>query len=190
MAFKTWTAGEVLTASDVNTYLGKQGVIVCTSGTRPGSPVEGMTIFETDTDRHQFYNGTGWQGIKPGAASATVATSQTTASTSYADLATVGPAATIITGTSALVILTAQISSSIVDSGYMGFAVSGATTVSPGDAQALHSTSSVANHADQQSALYVVTGLTAGSNTFTAKYRQNGASTGTYVNRSIAVIPL
>ncbi len=60
MAFKTFTAGSVLTASDVMTYLMKQVVIACTSGTRPSSPAEGMTIYETDTDRYGVHNGTDW----------------------------------------------------------------------------------------------------------------------------------
>ncbi|MEU4589990.1 hypothetical protein [Micromonospora aurantiaca (nom. illeg.)] len=60
MAFKTFSAGDVLTASDVNTYLMKQVVIVCTSGTRPSSPVEGMTIYETDTDVLRVHNGSNW----------------------------------------------------------------------------------------------------------------------------------
>ena len=62
MAFKTFVAGAVLTASDVNTYLAKQAVIVCTSGTRPTSPPEGMTIYETDTDKLLVYTTatTGW----------------------------------------------------------------------------------------------------------------------------------
>lgn len=63
MAFKTFTAGAVLTASDVNTYLMKQSVIVCTSGTRPSSPVEGMMIVETDTDRVLVYDGSAWQRL-------------------------------------------------------------------------------------------------------------------------------
>lgn len=62
MAFKTFTAGAVLTASDVNTYLAKQAVVVCTSTTRPSSPPEGMTIYETDTDKLLSYttSTTGW----------------------------------------------------------------------------------------------------------------------------------
>lgn len=82
MAFKTFTAGEVLTASDVNTFLGKQAVIVCTSGTRPAAPVEGMTIYETDTDKLLAYDGAVWnlpKNVAGGAlaAPAQVATSQT-----------------------------------------------------------------------------------------------------------------
>lgn len=59
MAIKTFTAAP-LTASDVNTYLMKQAVITCTSGTRPGSPVNGMTIYETDTSRYMTWNGSAW----------------------------------------------------------------------------------------------------------------------------------
>jgi hypothetical protein len=61
--FKTFTAGAVLTASDVNTYLAKQAVVVCTSTTRPTSPPEGMAIYETDTDKVLVYTTatTGWQ---------------------------------------------------------------------------------------------------------------------------------
>lgn len=60
MPFKTFVAGEVLTAADVNTFLAKQAVIVCTSGTRPAAPVEGMAIYETDTDRFLTYDGATW----------------------------------------------------------------------------------------------------------------------------------
>jgi len=60
VAFKTFTVGEVATASDVNTYLMKQAVIVATSGTRPSSPPEGMTIYETDTDCLLSYDATTW----------------------------------------------------------------------------------------------------------------------------------
>ena len=60
MAFKTFVAGDVLTASEVNTYLAKQAVIVCTAATRPASPVEGMSIYETDTDLRLIYDGSSW----------------------------------------------------------------------------------------------------------------------------------
>lgn len=61
MVFKTFGSGEVLTSSDVNTYLMKQVNIVCTSATRPASPVEGMVVYETDTDRIYVYDGSAWQ---------------------------------------------------------------------------------------------------------------------------------
>ena len=62
MAFKTFTNGSVLTDSDLNTYLMKQVVVACTSGTRPASPPEGMCIYEADTDRIMTYN-TSWREI-------------------------------------------------------------------------------------------------------------------------------
>lgn len=56
MGFKLWSTNELLTSSDVNTYLMKQSVIVCTSGTRPGSPNDGMLVWETDTERYSSWN--------------------------------------------------------------------------------------------------------------------------------------
>jgi hypothetical protein len=62
MAFKTFAPG-VLTSSDVNTFLMRQSVIVCTAATRPASPNEGMTIYETDTDKYLGYTGTAWKEV-------------------------------------------------------------------------------------------------------------------------------
>lgn len=59
MPFKTFTPA-VLTSAEVNTYLMQQAVIACTSSTRPASPVDGMTIYETDTDSYATYNGSSW----------------------------------------------------------------------------------------------------------------------------------
>lgn len=59
MPFKTFTPS-VLTAAEMNDYLMKQAVITCTSGTRPSSPVKGMTIYETDNDQYVTYNGSAW----------------------------------------------------------------------------------------------------------------------------------
>lgn len=60
MPIKTFAPG-VLTSSDVNTYLMNQAVITCTSTTRPASPSEGMTIYETDTDQYLTYTGAAWR---------------------------------------------------------------------------------------------------------------------------------
>jgi hypothetical protein len=57
--FKTFTNGSILSDADLNDYLMTQAVIICTSGTRPASPHEGMFIYETDANRYQSYNG-GW----------------------------------------------------------------------------------------------------------------------------------
>lgn len=59
MALLTFTAGTQLPAASMNS-LAKQVVITCTSGSRPGSPNAGMTIYETDTNRVLCWNGSAW----------------------------------------------------------------------------------------------------------------------------------
>jgi hypothetical protein len=121
------------------------------------------------------------------ASGATVATSQTTASLAYADLATAGPAVTVVTGAKAIVTLTAQLQNSGASAAFMAYAISGATTLAAADATALFNNNPNTS-IWQASASYMQTGLTPGSNTFTAKYRVTG-NTGTFLNRSIIVEP-
>jgi hypothetical protein len=96
--------------------------------------------------------------------------------TSYGDLTTpaglVGPIVTVDVSSAreALVIVTAQ-ESGDGQGCYMSFAVSGATTMDPGDVQSL---SSVGPFLSQGSATYLITGLNPGRNTFTGKYRTDG----------------
>lgn len=117
----------------------------------------------------------------------TVATSQTTTSATYGDLTTVGPAVTATTGANAIVILSANISNSASDASLMGYAISGATTLAASDNTALGSANT--GFGIQSSYIAVQTGLTAGSNTFTAKYRTTGG-TATFVNRVLTVFAL
>ena len=59
--FNTFVAGHILTASEMNSYLMKQSVIVCdSSADYPGSPVEGMVIFDKALNRGLFYTGAAW----------------------------------------------------------------------------------------------------------------------------------
>jgi hypothetical protein len=120
----------------------------------------------------------------PTPSSTTVATSQTTTSATYGALATAGPSTTVtITSGNALVTLTASITANSPCN--MSFNAGG---FSAADAQSLQLFTG--GQAVQLSAIYYVTGLTAGSNTFTAVYRsQNGLATCTFANRSIIVIP-
>lgn len=118
---------------------------------------------------------------------ATVGTSQTTTSTSYTNLATVGPAVTVTTGTSALVLWGCEMSNSTTGiSVAMGFAVSGASSVAATDANCQKWTAT-ANYPLQASRV-VLQSLVAGSNTFTGQYRVD-ANTGTFSQRTINVIP-
>ena len=62
--FKTFIAGAVLGATDLNTYLMQQSTMVFASGTARSSaitsPSEGMVSYITDVDQIQTYNGSAW----------------------------------------------------------------------------------------------------------------------------------
>lgn len=128
----------------------------------------------------------------PGSAQSFVTTSQSTTSTSFTDLAT-SQSITLTTGTKVMVVLTSNIRTSTGgDSAFMGFEVSGASTVSATTTKAIQMTpdEQVAFFPDMQiSAVYFQT-VTAGSNTFTAKFRCTGGSSATFANRQLLVIDL
>lgn len=117
-------------------------------------------------------------------------TAQTSTSTAYADLATVGPDITITTGTAALVGASCtQSVNSAAANVYMSWAFSGASTVAASDDWALQMNSDTSGQTLHATSWYLHTGLTAGSNTITAKYRVT-AGTGTWSRRSLIVIAL
>lgn len=120
----------------------------------------------------------------------TVDTSETTTSTSYVDLATVGPQITATTGDKALLLYAVQMNNSVSGSASLAsWAVSGASAVSAGDATSLN-VDTAANFQDVRAAdIRRVTGLTGGSNTFTLKYKVS-ANTGTFQRRHLVLIGL
>jgi hypothetical protein len=122
----------------------------------------------------------------PASASANVSTSESTTSTSYTDLTTAGPAVTITTGTKALVIVSARLEVNTGASSYASYAVSGATTIAASDNVAVEA-GTITTGMSRASRL---TTLTAGSNTFTMKYRTSPTRTGTFESREIIVIDL
>ena len=120
---------------------------------------------------------------------ASVGTGQTSASTTYVDLATVGPQVTVTTLTTAWVDLSAYISNTGGGSNqWMAVAVSGATTIPAADSNAITS-GSPATYAYSLGGGVLVAGLTPGANTFTAKYR-TVAGTGTWEYRNLRVTAL
>jgi hypothetical protein len=120
-----------------------------------------------------------------------VSTSETTASTTYADLATGGPALTATTGTRALVFLSAEMSNvNATADCYASVDVSGASTFVATDARAVRFKSVASNDRGRLGiATMYDSSLTPGASTFTMKYRVS-AGTGTFLNRHIAVIAL
>jgi hypothetical protein len=190
---KTFTAGETLTASDVNTFLMEQSVMVFGGTAARASAIptasEGMFSYQTDDNTFDAYTGAAWVSLVPQAA--VVTTSQTVTSTSYVDLATVGPTVTMRTGTSVLVTVGAWLIANAGTSAFMSFAISGATTLAASDDNCLmySNESTTTNFGSRTSRQVLVTGLTAGVNTFTTKYRVS-AGTGTIALRHISVQPL
>jgi hypothetical protein len=120
-----------------------------------------------------------------------VATSQTTSSTTYTDLTTAGPAVTVTTGTKALVIVTGNINcNSTNDRPFMSFEVSGATTIAASDINAAIANVYNNNFKSFRFSAATVVTLTAGSNTFTAKYRGDSGAIFTFLDREIFVMNL
>jgi len=138
-------------------------------------------------------NGTSasWGAVSavPANSTATVATLQSTTSTTYTDLATAGPAVTITTGTKALVILSATLKWGTAATPYMGYAVSGSTTTAVTDITALQIANGNSFTGARVSSVSSVA-LTAGSNTFTAKYKTSNGNSVDFSDRQIIVINL
>jgi hypothetical protein len=129
----------------------------------------------------------------PASATASVVTQQNTTSTSFTDLTTAGPAVTLTTGTKVLVIVTCWLTNGTSQGdAESDFAVSGATTRAANEETSLYFKGDAANTScglRASSATYLT--VTAGSNTFTVKYRrQAGVGTATFKNRQITVIDL
>jgi hypothetical protein len=126
-----------------------------------------------------------------GGASADVSTAESTTSNTFADLATVGPAATVDVPASGKVrvVVIAEIKSSANDiSNLMSFAMSGANAAAAADANAANGRSTVYSDGMRET---ILTGLAPGSTSFTAKYRTGGSTTtGTFTRRRITVTPL
>lgn len=126
-----------------------------------------------------------------GVAGAVVATSETTQSGTYADLATTTDTVTVTIGNSgmALVMLYSSMSCN-AGTLYVSYAVSGATTSAAADSKALIFAQQNGFPVGAFGGAFMETGLTAGSTTFKMKYRTTRTDyAATFVNRRIAVIP-
>lgn len=60
MADFTFVDGNAPTATNWNTNVRDQLVVICTSSTRPAAPVTGRAIYETDTLREMRWDGATW----------------------------------------------------------------------------------------------------------------------------------
>lgn len=162
---------------------------VCTSSNRPANPYDGMMIYETDTKTVLVWNNAAWVCLTP--KGATINTNQSSTNTSYVDLATAGPSVTINTGTTALVTVSSvgYNSASAGNTAKIGVAVSGATTLSASDNFCAQTSFWTSNAGVTIASSFVLTGLTAGSNTFKMQYKTDGGTIN-YFNRYIVVVGL
>ena len=116
-------------------------------------------------------------------------TSETTTSTSYVDLDTVGPTVTVTTGTRALLLFSCQFQSDTTGcTMLMSIDISGNTTIAAADTGALQLDGILEDKTNRMSLCNFVDELTPGENTFTAKYRTSGPN-GTFSDRNLTVIP-
>lgn len=159
---------------------------VAVSAAAPGSPAAFDTWWDTTNKLLKVRDSTNtfWITITP--VSATVGTNEATTSTSFTDLATAGPAVTLLTGTAVDISFGASAQNS-TDSPAMSFAVSGATTLAANTVRGIGSPPNATNPFSMTRSMRL-TGLTAGSNTFTAKYEtQLNSTSSTFSNRDIRV---
>jgi hypothetical protein len=209
MAFVTptnVTVGSVLTASKYNQEVVANGLagqpIFTNEAGRDAaipSPYEGQRVYLTaptvpaatgtttavPTGVTTIYNGSVWVcTTELGASSATDAT--TTSASFVTTLTSDGTAVavTLVTGTTAAICLGFVGNVSGPNTQILTYSVSGATTVAAADENGLLMGASATNLSSHRS--QVITGLTAGTNTFTLNYRTTGG-TATYVERWLMV---
>jgi len=214
MAWTTPTnaaTGDVLTATRynaevvANTFAG--GPIYTTEALRDAaitSPFEGQRAYITastiataagqttviPTGVQTIYNGSVWVCVtQVGAVTDTTCSTVTTAS--FADPSTAGntnPTVTLVTGTSAIVDINSTLYNSTAGAyNYVSFSVSGATTLAGSEGNSYYYSSTGGTPADQHTGRrFIITGLTAGTNTFTMKYKV-GSGTGQYNRRTLIV---
>lgn len=168
---KTWATNDVLLAAELNMYLRDNLLELSPAkATTPGSifTVTAPNLIAERIPVTDF-----------------IATSESTASTSYVDLATVGPTVTCETTSKAIVFTYCHLLCSTGDSAWMSYEVTGATDFQAPD----HVAVMLQNTGGQRAQAAILHGtLVPGINTFTAQYRVT-AGTGTWSDRRIMVLP-
>ena len=212
MAIETFTSGQILTAAQMNSVQKQAVMTFTTEAARDAAltaPTEGMVAYLTaatvpaatgttttiPTGIITAYNGTNWVCLST--ISAFTGTGGSTTSTSYTATLSgspgTNPSITLVTGTTCRLDIGGTFASSnggAGDAAYMGVVVSGATTITAANTD----TNNGQNRTFQ---LYsatsfqtkIITGLTAGTNTFTLQYKVDGG-TGTYNRMFLAATGL
>lgn len=123
-----------------------------------------------------------------------VQTSESTASNSYVDLATVGPSVTVTTGASGLVLLliTALMTNGTIGgSAAMGWAYAGPSSAPASDASAIALPNvSAGGYGGRFGGHHIASFSPAGTYIITAKYRSVAGGTATFSDRKIAALAI
>lgn len=178
----SWTApmtgvsGQIFTASQFNTHV-RDNLLETEAAT---ANTAGSLFLDTGLNSISE--------MKPGYAE--VLTNQGTSSSSYVDLATVGPTVTLDTNTSVLLFIAANIDTSTTSGvqALIGLEISGATTVAVANRMI-----SAQNNGNFMNLTHFerLNILTPGLNTFKLKYQsQGGTVQANFVNRRLLVVPV
>ena len=189
------TTGDVTITNTMATTIDAKGDLVAGTGADTFSRLAvgaNNTVLTADSSTATGLKWATPASSSPASATGYVATAQATSSTSYTNLATTGPSVTLTTGTKALVIVGCEANADGTARGTrMSFDISGATTLSASDKYAFgnYIGSATGGAIAVGSSAFLLTGLTAGSNTFTAKYKVVNSS-GDFRERHITVIDM
>lgn len=169
----TWTDEQVVTSAQMN-------------GQIRDNMLETAPSKATATSWPQLFSVSGTNTVSPREIKdETVTTAETTTSTSFTDLATVGPGVTLTTGSFALTFPASRVFNSAGGVSYASVDITGASTSAATDGRG------VANQGtnDIRAASAQLLATTAGSNVFTMKYRVS-SGTGTFQSRRLCVMGL
>lgn len=169
----TWTVNQTVTSTQMNAQIRDNFLQTAPAKATTAGRIFVTTAANTIAERQIL--------------SAAVFTQETSTSTTYIDLATVGPSVTITTGVSALVFTSAQLENSGSNSTWASYDVTGATTSAITDSRAVFQQAGAASGG--QVGVTNLQALTPGSNIFKMQYRVSG-STGTFDDRRIIVMGL
>lgn len=173
----TATTGNVFTAAQFNQYI--RDNLLVTEGNIAAAP--GSLLVATATNVVNYRT--------PDVAY--LGTFESTTSTTYTDLGTVGPTITVTTGTKALLMIGAQVANTNAGLGSrVGVDISGATTTAAADANSYYAESGNNGDGFQGCWVTINNSLTGGSNTFKTQYRTTaGGGTSTFGHRLVAAVP-
>lgn len=169
----TWTTNQTVTSTQMNAQIRDNMLETAPAKATTGGRIFVSTAANTIAERQIL--------------SAEVLTQETSTSTSYTDLATVGPSVTITTGVAALVFTSSRLENSSTSSTWASYGVTGATTSAITDTRAAYMDAGTTSGG--RVGVTTLQALTAGSNIFKMQYRVS-ANTGTFQNRRIVVMGL